>query len=145
MKPFLGIDRSIKHNCNANGTEFLVAEPNSVTADAVKHSAENVEQVIEKSKLALPLRIVQCVCGIAGLMLLCGILKAFNRNNESSLTLAQACQNAPWIFWLCGICLLVWAIFKILGAKNQTRCFQMMKAHTPCQNLARLGTQYSKK
>lgn len=119
MKPFLGIDQtSDRNNDITNRAEFSVAEPNSVTADAFERSVENASQIIEQSKLPLPLRIAQGVCGIAGIMLLAGILNAFRRNRDGTISLADAYRNAPWIFWLCAGFLLAWAICKIFAVKK---------------------------
>lgn len=119
MKPFLGIDQTADRNNDiTNREEFLVAKPNSITSDAFERSVENASQIIEQSKLPLPLRIAQGVCGIAGIMLLAGILNAFSRYRDSSISPSEAYRNAPWLFWLCGGCLLLWAICKILAVKK---------------------------
>jgi len=64
MKPFLGIDLTTdKKNEQFNGTEFLVMKPSSAMAQSFEQSSKKAEETIERTKLHLPLRITQLICG----------------------------------------------------------------------------------
>ena len=104
MKPFLGIDLTLnKKNEQFNGNEFLVQKPFSALSSALEASTDKAEKTIDTSKLPLPFRIMQFVCGIAALLIAAGILKA-------DVSLAEGYHNAPWLFWTGGICAVVWLI-----------------------------------
>lgn len=118
MKPFLGIDITTdKKNEQMNSEEFIVAKPSPALTQSLEQSLENSEETIEKSKLPLPMRIVQWVSGILGAVIVCGILKSFG--GEDGITPAQAYENAAWLFWLGGGCVIVWGIFMLLSKRKE--------------------------
>ena len=93
MKPFLGVDLTTdKKNVLPNGNEFLVQKPSAVLANAMEASLEQAEEMEEKAKIPLAFRIVQSLCGLAALVLVCGILKA-------DVSFAQGYANAPALYW----------------------------------------------
>lgn len=109
MKPFLGIDvTDDKKNEKANGSEFLVQTTSAALTSSLETSIDKAEQTIDKSKLPLFIRIVQYVCGVAALLIAGGILKA-------DVTMAQGYQNAPALFWVCGICAVIWCVLWLGG------------------------------
>lgn len=104
MKPFLGIDLTLnKKNEQFNGDEFLVQKPSSALSKSLEASTDKAEKTIENSKLPLPLRIVQFICGIAALLIASGILKA-------DVSLTEGYHNAPGLFWAAGVCAVLWLI-----------------------------------
>lgn len=104
MKPFLGIDLTLnKKNEQFNGVEFLVQKPSSALSKSLEASTDKAEKTIENSKLPLPLRIVQFICGIAALLIASGILKA-------DVSLTEGYHNAPGLFWAAGVCAALWLI-----------------------------------
>lgn len=112
MKPFLGIDLTEnKNNEQLNGYEFLVQTASSALSESLEVSTDKVKKTIDKSKLPLPLRIVQYVCGIAALIIASGILKA-------DISFAEGYQNAPWMFWGGGICAVLWAVLWLFGKQK---------------------------
>ena len=114
MKPFLGIDITInKKNELINGEEFIVAKPDLYLTKSFEASSENVEETIEKSKLPLAIRIGHWICGAVGALVVIGIIKALG--GEDSVTLSEAYQNASWLFWLGGLCLVAWAVLKLIS------------------------------
>lgn len=118
MKPFLGIDLTTnKKNEQMNGEEFVVARPDLSLTQSLESSSENVEETIEKSKLPLPMRIGHWICGAVGVLVAIGILKALG--GEDSVTLAEAYQNASWLFWLGGACLVAWALLKLISVRKE--------------------------
>lgn len=118
MKPFLGIDlTNDKKNDQLNGDEFLVAKPSPMLTQSLERSSENVEETIEKSKLPLAIRIGHWICGAVGTIIAIGIIEALS--GEDSVSLSQAYQNASWLFWLGGACLVVWALLKLISVRKE--------------------------
>lgn len=118
MKPFLGIDITTnKKNEIPNGEEFVVAVPSAALTQSFEKSLESSEETIESSKLPLPMRIVQWVCGFVSAFIVCGLLKSFG--GEDGITPALAYENAAWLFWLCGSCIIVWGILMILSKRKE--------------------------
>ncbi|MBQ7817324.1 MAG: hypothetical protein IJ388_00825 [Oscillospiraceae bacterium] len=118
MKPFIGIDISTdKKNEKMNGDEFIVATPSLALTQSFERSLESSTDTIEKSKLPLPVRIIQWICGILAAFIACGILKSLG--GEDSITLAEAYQNASWLFWIGGGCLVVWGFLKIISLRKE--------------------------
>ena len=115
MKPFLGIDLTTdKKNEQFNGTEFLVMQPSSAMAQSFEQSSKKAEETIERSKLPLPLRITQLICGGLGAISAVGIIRGLG-----TVSLNQAYKNAPWVFWLGGVCLSIWGILKIINTLKE--------------------------
>ena len=118
MKPFLGIDLTFdKKNETMNGEEFVVARPSAAMAQTLERSMESAENTVKKSELSLPIRISRWIFGAIGVLALVGILRALQ--GEDRVTLAQAYENASWIFWLGGVCLVLWVLLKIIGARKE--------------------------
>lgn len=123
MKPFLAIDlTNNKNNESTNGSEFLVAQPSSVTAQVLEDSLKKAEETIEQAKLPLAIRVGQWICGAVGALVSLSILKALGGDNGVSLE--QAYRNADWLFWLGGGCLIVWLVLKAVGAKKAEKVFE---------------------
>ncbi len=117
MKPFLGVELTTdKKNEQINGDKFLVAKPSHMLAQSFERSSENAEETIEKSKLPLPVRIVQWVCGAGGALVAVSILRGLLRSDDISVQ--QAYQNAPGLFWFSGIALLVWVVLKVISVRK---------------------------
>ncbi|MBP1576216.1 MAG: hypothetical protein J6A68_01660 [Oscillospiraceae bacterium] len=118
MKPFLGIDLTTdKKNEQMNGAEFLILKPSPAMARSLEDSSEKADETIEQSKLPLPLRICQWICGATSAIIAIGIIKGLGKHDGVSL--AQAYENAAWLFWLAGGCLLVWGILKIASVQKE--------------------------
>ncbi len=117
MKPFLGFDLTEnKKNEQYNGDEFLSVKTSESQLQAFEKAAENGLELVEKAKLPLPFRIIQGICGIGGLLLASGIVRAWGDSEE--MTFARMYENAPWMFWVCGVCVVVWGILKLMGNKK---------------------------
>ena len=123
MKPFLGMDLTTdKKNKQFNGTEFLIQKPSAGLANTLDVSSKKVNTTLEKSKLPKALRIVQYCCGFIGLLMAASILKA-------NVSFAEGYQNAPWAFWIAGIC-LQFGLFYGSGANvNPKLSWKPKKAH----------------
>ncbi len=122
MKPFLGIDISTdKNNKTVNGEQFICAKPSALLEQTLNNSAGNLAETIKEAKLPLVVRIIQTVCGAVGLLTLTGAVRSLG---DGDITLAQAYQNAPWLFWIMIICLVVWAILKVCSVKKQKKVLE---------------------
>ncbi len=118
MKPFLGIDlTNNKKNEQFNDEAYLVMTPSGALAQSFEHQTENAQQQIEKSKLPLGIRIGHWICGTVGALVVIGILKAMT--GEDSVSLAQAYENADWLFWIGGACLVIWGILKLISMRRE--------------------------
>lgn len=113
MKPFLGIDLTTnKKNEQLNGIEFLSAKPSLALSQALEQSHKNVDVTVAQSKLPKLFRILQFVCGITAVLIFSGMLKA-------DVSLAEGYNNAPWVYWTFGICLITWLVLKLLGIQKE--------------------------
>ena len=112
MKPFLGIDvTSDPKNQQINGKEFIIQQPSAALSQSLEASSGQVDQIIKTSRLPLPLRVIQFLCGICSLLIVTGILRA-------DVSLEKGYQNAPWLFWTGGICGAVWLVFWLFGKQK---------------------------
>ncbi len=93
MNPFGAIDiTENKKNERINGAEFIVESTSSGQAKALENETENAEELLKKSKLPLPLRIVEYVCGILATVVVVDLLRA--TTDEDAVTLTEAYDNA---------------------------------------------------
>ena len=140
MKPFLGIDLTTdKKNEKFNGKEFLVAVPSSAMTQSYKRFSEKAEETIDKSKLPLPLRIVQGIFGIVSAIVILSLIKALTKNDNISIALAY--KNAPWIFWIGGICLLAWGILKFISIRKVKATFGSEETKQTISSLDSIGNE----
>lgn len=118
MKPFWGIDLTQnKKNEQVNGEEFLVQEPSSALTQSLERSSEKAVTTIVNSKLPLPIRIIQWTCGFLSILIPASILRA--TLGEDSVSLSQAYQNVPWLFWFAGACLVIWVPLKLFSMHKE--------------------------
>lgn len=135
MKPFLGIDLTDdKHNIQPNGRVFLVDKPSSASSQLYERSCEDAEETIERSKLPLLLRIAKWVCGCVGAVTAVAIARSLV--GENSVTFTKAYENAGWVFWLSGICLLTWVILKVLSFRKEK---EVLSAEESTQTFEKLS------
>lgn len=112
MKPFLGIDLTEnKHNEEPNGAEFLVQSPSDALRQALETSSDQAANTLGRSKLPLPLRILQYICGLLALLIGGAILNA-------EVSLAEGYRNAAWLYWTCGGCAVIWLTLWLLSRKK---------------------------
>ena len=124
MKPFLGIDLTTdRKNEQINGSEFLVQTPSAALARSLEDSTGQAKKTIEKSKLPLPFRILQYLCGFAALLIIGGMVNA-------DVSFREGYQNAPVLHWIGGVCAVIWLILwlwsrrkssTVLGSEDSTR------------------------
>lgn len=120
MKPFLGINITHdKHNEAMNGEEFITRKVSASQEQMWDRAVETMQNQEEVSKLPKPLRVVRWVCMIVGLVFLSGILRA-----TEDITFAEGYANAPALFWICGVCLILWAVLAVWGKKKEKETLQ---------------------
>ena len=112
MKPFYGIDRTEnKKNTFREGDCFIAASTSRAVSSAMERAAEGAAVQLRRSKLPFPLGGIRTVCGWAAALLLFSIIRALR-----SVTLLEGYENAPFLFWLTGICGAVWLVLTVIGA-----------------------------
>ena len=125
MKPVFATDLTEnKHNTEPNGREFLTQEPSDALSRRHEEMLGRMNETMEKSQLAKPLRVVEYVCSLGWLITLCGILKAVLGSDHPTAQLRQAYRNAPGVFWAFGVCLLVWAALRVLGRRKSRQVLE---------------------
>ena len=109
MKPFFGIDLTTnKKNKQLNGMEFLLVQPSPAMTQAHERAFQKAHETTNRAQLPPALRIAQWISGAVGGIVAIGILKGLG-----SVSLQEAYQNAGELFWIAGICLLIWTILKL--------------------------------
>lgn len=69
-------------------------------------TTEQKDVIIQKSKMPLLLRIIKSICLFLAFICVSGLLRA-------RVSLAEAYHNAPWIFWLLPICVILFVLLTI--------------------------------
>lgn len=126
MIPFMGLDVTTnKNNEEFNGSIFLKDEPSLDMTESWENTFEEVLDVVEKSQQPLYIRIIRLVCGGCALLIAMGIIKALG---EEDVTLAKAYENAGFLFWIAGICAIVWCILAIMGRRKAKEVTESQKS-----------------
>ena len=119
MKPFLGVDITYdKTNSNTNGDCFITATPSDLLSSTLDATTDDAMAVVDKIKklLPLPLRILKSGSGMAALMIFASLVTSLIK--KDSVSLAQAYQNAGEVFWICGICTILWLLLTLIERKK---------------------------
>ncbi len=133
MKPFLCIDQTYnKKNEAVNGDEFIVKRPSEKLNASLEESAADVSEIIDKSQLPLPLRIIKWVTGVVALIIFAGIIKAMT---EEDISLKTAYGNAPALFWICGICAVIFTVLMLLSNKKEKETFETAEENNTFSDL----------
>lgn len=107
MIPFYGIDlTNNKKNQQPSGQNFLAKRTSAALTQSLNASADKADEKLQRARLPLPLRIAQFLCGIVALVFALGIIK-------SQVSFAEGYQNAAWIYWTAGICLVAWLVLTL--------------------------------
>lgn len=118
MKVFMGIDlTNDKKNEKVNGEEFLVARPSIASSQSLERSVQSNDDAMKKSNLPGILRGIQWLSGLTAIALAYGVVKAFIE--KDNITLSSAYHKAPWIFWLCIGCAVLWALLKFWSVRRE--------------------------
>ena len=117
MKPFYGIDRTtLKKNTFHEGDCFIAATVSDMTRQSYERALQSAAKELEATKLNPILRGLKTVCSWITLFGFLSTIRALR-----NVTMAEAFENAPFIFWLMGGCGVVWLVLTILTnrkAKN---------------------------
>ena len=117
MKPFYGIDRTtLKKNIFHEGDCFIAATVSDMTRQSYERALQSAAKELEATKLNPILRGLKTVCSWITLIVFIGTIRALR-----NVTIAEAFENAPFIFWLMGGCGVVWLVLTYLTnrkAKN---------------------------
>ena len=117
MKPFYGIDRTtLKKNIFHEGDCFIVATVSDMTRQSYERALQSAAKELEATKLNPVLRGLKTVCSWITLFGFLSTIRALR-----NVTMAEAFENAPGIFWIMGGCGIVWLVLTILTnrkAKN---------------------------
>lgn len=112
MKPFYGIDRTEnKKNTFREGDCFIAASTSRAVSSAMERAAEGAAVQLRKAKLPFPLGGIRALCGWTAALMFIGIIRALG-----NVTLLEGYENAPFLFWLTGICGAVWLVLTVIGA-----------------------------
>ncbi len=123
MKPIFGIDcTENKKNDEMNLEQFLVQRPSSVMKQALDSAIESARNTDKQSKLPRVLTIAQWLCGAAAVLTIGGIVKALTKPDGPSIS--QAYNNAGFLFWIAGGCLILWTILKLLGMRKAKQVWE---------------------
>ena len=117
MKPFYGIDRTtLKKNIFHEGDCFIAATVSDMTRQSYERALQSAAKELEATKLNPVLRGLKTVCSWITLFGFLSTIRALR-----NVTIAEAFENAPFIFWLMGGCGVVWLVLTYLTnrkAKN---------------------------
>lgn len=110
MKPFYGIDRTtLKKNTFHEGDCFIAATVSDMTRQSYVRALQSAAKELEATKLNPILRGLKTVCSWITLIVFIGTIRALG-----NVTIAEAFENAPFIFWLMGGCGIVWLVLTYL-------------------------------
>ena len=110
MKPFYGIDRTtLKKNIFHEGDCFIAATVSDMTRQSYERALQSAAKELEATKLNPLLRGLKTVCSWITLIVFLSTIRALR-----NVTIAEAFENAPFIFWLMGGCGMVWLVLTIL-------------------------------
>lgn len=110
MKPFYGIDRTtLKKNTFHEGDCFIAATVSDMTRQSYERALQSAAKELEATKLNPVLRGLKTVCSWITLIVFIGTIRALR-----NVTIAEAFENAPFIFWLMGGCGVVWLVLTYL-------------------------------
>ena len=110
MKPFYGIDRTtLKKNIFHEGDCFIAATVSDMTRQSYERALQSAAKELEATKLNPVLRGLKTVCSWITLFGFLSTIRALR-----NVTIAEAFENAPFIFWLMGGCGMVWLVLTYL-------------------------------
>ena len=110
MKPFYGIDRTtLKKNTFHEGDCFIAATVSDMTRQSYVRALQSAAKELEATKLNPILRGLKTVCSWITLIVFIGTIRALG-----NVTIAEAFENAPGIFWIMGGCGIVWLVLTYL-------------------------------
>lgn len=114
MKPFYGIDRTADKKSTAHeGACFIAATVSDFTRQSYEQALNNAAEQVVRAQLFQPLRWIKTGCGWIAALIALGIARSLG-----DVTLFEAYDNAPALFWTFGICGAVWAVLAVLNLRK---------------------------
>lgn len=118
MKLFLSSDITYnKANDELGGNEFIVETVSHESAKTLENASENVENVILKARIPRWLTVIEWLSFLVGMSLIGAIIDALS--GQEPVSLAHAYTQAPWFFWLAGVCMIVWLTIFLYSYKKK--------------------------
>lgn len=114
MKPFYGIDRTtLKKNIFHEGDCFVAATVSDMTRQSYERAIQTAAKQLESTRLNPVLRFLNTVCKWTALMIFIGIIRALG-----DVTMAQAFENVPGLFYAMGGCAVVWLLLAVISNRK---------------------------
>lgn len=111
MTPFYGIDRTVtKKNIFHEGDCFIARSTSTATGAAMERAAKQAAVQLGRAKLPAPLDWLRIGTGWGTALLFIGIIRALG-----TVTVLEAYENAPGLFWALGGCAVVWLVLTAIG------------------------------
>jgi hypothetical protein len=115
MKIFFGVDITTnKENDRMDGENFIIDRVSNSQEKALDQNSEAMMALQNKANLPLPLRILHYISAFVCLCFIVGIIRGLGK-----VTLAEAFQNAPWIFYILPVSAIIWVALTLLRRKHQ--------------------------
>lgn len=121
MRPFLGVDiTNNRKNEKMNGEELIIARASQTELESLENfGSEQVDMILNKVKLPLPVRILSGICGIIALLgAMIAIITFVGRNEQDSIPVTVF-TDYPWIFITAAICFVIWSVCTLIGRKKE--------------------------
>lgn len=116
MKPFYGIDRTtLKKSTYHEGDCFIAASASDLTREGYERTRKAAADCVEQAKLPVVLRGIRTVCSWGFALIFIGILRSLGE-----VTLAEGYENAPGLYWIMGICALIWGVLTLLSRRKSS-------------------------
>ena len=121
MKPFLGIDVS-ENNDNEllNGEVFIYTKASEEKLEQLRKANADFEVYKERASLPLAVRIINYVLGFVTALFVIAIFRAFTES-AGSLTLSEAYNNAPYLFWITAAVAILFAAISAVAYVKKNR------------------------
>ena len=117
MTPLFCVDiTENRNNDRINGcdTELLEQKTSDLLSSSHDRLLERAETVNGHARLPAFLRLIWYLCGILALLIVLAVVK-----NLSTVSLARMYLNAPWMFFACPICAVVWLVLTLLARRRE--------------------------
>lgn len=114
MKPFYGIDRTTdKKNTTPEGACFIAATVSDLTRQSYERALSTAAEKLDNAQIPGLLRGAKTLCGWTAALIALGVLRALG-----NVTIAEAYDNAPFLFWAFGGCAAMWLVLVLLNHRK---------------------------
>ena len=94
---------------------FLLKTVSPQINTEIESLADHTIELADASDISLPLNIIFWICRVAGLLLVVAILNSYTKTNS----FVVGYKNAPALFWIAGICVLVSVVLWIMKKRKE--------------------------